>query len=367
MSKKRLYKFQTETDYRKAKSNLFDIPNVSVVVESNKTYVNSIYHSKQKAEAGDIIASHTFEDGTTEMAFIDPVGYDTTSSYWTPEAIVVVPYSHTGDGTVRAMALKTASLTTPSTGSDTAETMYWGREDLTPFYTYCLSFSDYSDQSSSSTYGLGTEANLPCDMGETDYQNSYDTYTYYPTNGLVAPSPYNNDGSKNDAFFSKGSFSSNTDNCLKELGEYDDSIRLSYLQQLDSSLFTTTSINNTQTYYPAFLTCARYSTTLKPYKFDSSISVYKNLKNGNMPWYLPSIGELIFGTVRKKRINYALEKVGSSIYDLSQFYSSTTAFFSSSENVITNQNVWIIMNRQTVNTVELSTRNDLSAVPFCRY
>ena len=54
-----------------------------------------------------------------------PEAFDKTDPYWVADAVVVVPYSHTGDGTVRAMGLNYASVNTPATGG-AASGICWG-------------------------------------------------------------------------------------------------------------------------------------------------------------------------------------------------------------------------------------------------
>lgn len=368
MSKKRLYKFQTQSDYNTAKSNHFDVPNVSVIVENGKTIINNAYTSKETAKCGDIIASHTNEDGSIEQGWLDPIAYDTANDYWIPEAVVVVPYSHTGDGTVRAMALKYASITTPSEGSSVAggETMYWGKDTYSPDAQGVFTFDDYTQQTSDATFGTYQNGLLPTDYLETStrLQNPYDTITYYPAKTTKAcPSPFLEDETKNDAFYGLGVYASvaKTSNALAYISSIER--QLQYLKLVNTAQFTNSSIENEQAFYPAFVACARYSTILKPYSYNSSLSTEQNLRNGNINWYLPDIGELAYCYVRKKRISYSLNKIGSVVTNAETGISSTT-YFDSSGNY---GDIWRISGGYVIPYNGDTNQQYNNIIPFCMY
>ena len=63
MATKHLRNFQTESDYKTAKKNHLVLPNVSSVEESGNVYINGRFTTKQKAEAGTIIAYHEHSTG----------------------------------------------------------------------------------------------------------------------------------------------------------------------------------------------------------------------------------------------------------------------------------------------------------------
>ena len=324
MATKHLLNFKTEADYKTAKRNHLVLPNVSSVEESGNTYINGRFTSKQAAEAGTIIAYHEHSTGEKEIKYIVPEAFDKNDLYWKADAIVVVPYSHTGDGTVRAMGLNYASLTTPSTGGD-GDSITWGaymyNEELQN-YSGCIKFSNYNDQTFSS-YGINANANLPSDSFTNsvsgDKVNPYDRETGYKetVSSNFAPSPYNEDGSKNDAYHSLGAFASVTENCLKDMDGKGNTLKI--LRNLNQDYLSQTLYANTldnhqtnSTYgnlFPAACACARYSSVLKPCSFDPTKTLEENITT--MPWYLPSCGEIGYIMARKARIDYAIKQVNA--------------------------------------------------------
>ena len=344
MATKHLLKFKTEADYKTAKRNHLVLPNVSSVAESGNTYINGRFTSKQAAEAGTIIAYHEHLTGEKEVKYIVPEAFDKNDPYWKADAIVVVPYSHTGDGTVRAMGLKYASLTTPSTGGN-EDNIVWGAyraiEELQD-YSGCINFSNYEDQTFSS-YGISTNVNLPSDSFSGKKVNPYDTETVYPEmTSNYAPSPYKEDGSKNDAYHSLGAFVDVTENGLKDMDGKGNTLKiLRSLNQdyLGQTLYANTLDNDrrkdyngiTLDLFPAACACARYSSVLKPCSFDPTKTLEENITT--MPWYLPSCGELGYVMARKARIDYAIEQVGAT--KLSETYT-----WSSSKN--NTNSVWYL-------------------------
>ena len=313
MATKHLLNFKTEADYKTAKRNHLVLPNVSSVEESGNTYINGRFTSKQAAEAGTIIAYHEHLTGEKEIKYIVPEAFDKNDQYWKADAIVVVPYSHTGDGTVRAMGLKYASLTTPSTGGN-EDNIVWGAyraiEELQD-YSGCINFSNYEDQTFSS-YGISTNVNLPSDSFSGKKVNPYDTETVYPEmTSNYAPSPYKEDGSKNDAYHSLDV----TENGLKDMDGKDNTLKI--LRNLNPDYLSQTlyagTLANAQTHptygnlFPAACACARYSSVLKPCSFDPTKTLEENITT--MPWYLPSCGEIGYIMARKARIDYAIKQV----------------------------------------------------------
>ena len=310
------------------------LPNVSSVEESGNTYINGRFTSKQAAEAGTIIAYHEHSTGEYEVKYIVPEAYG--DPYWKADAIVVVPYSHTGDGTVRAMGLNYASLTTPSTGGD-GDSIMWGaymdNEELQN-YSGCIKFSNYNDQTFSS-YGINANANLPSDSFTNsvsgDKVNPYDRETGYKetVSSNFAPSPYNEDGSKNDAYHSLGAFVDVTENGLKDMDGKDNTLKI--LRNLNPDYLSQTlyagTLANAQTHptygnlFPAACACARYSSVLKPCSFDPTKTLEENITT--MPWYLPSCGELGYVMVRLARIQYALSQVGAITLEENTTWSSS--------------------------------------------
>ena len=328
MATKHLLNFQTESDYKTAKKNHLLLPNVSSVEESGNVYINGRFTSKQQAEAGTIIAYHEHSTGEKEIKYIVPEAFDKNDPYWKADAVVVVPYRHTGDGTVRAMGLNYASVNTPATGGDLRNEILWGADfDIEGFTDYSggINFDNYNDQTSSSTYGTSPLVYLPSDAFDGDKVNPYDTETIYDSiSDTYSPSPYNEDGSKNDAYHSLGAFASVTDNVLRDMDGKGNTLAILrtldqeylgqtlYAEALDNLPFKTYN-GKTLNLFPAACACARYSSVLKPCTFDTNKTLEENI--ATMPWYLPACGEVGYSIVRQARIQYAMEQVGATTYD----------------------------------------------------
>ena len=342
MSEKHLFKFQSENDYKIAKKNHLVIPNVSTIVETGNTYINTPFVSKENAEVGDIIVFHEETDGTKTVRFMKPEAFDKNDGYWTADAIVVVPYSHTGDGTVRAMALKYASTDTPSEGTEAKRTSDYITFGATAEiqnakqYNNYVSFTSIQGQTIEDEIALqdifyiltaGSPVDTLSEMegGYENVLNPFDTETRYGYNSDVTnylPSPFNNDGSKSDAYHSTGAFSDFASN--NPLGDMDgDKNTLAILKNLnqdylEESLYAET-LDNQQTktvddvvinLFPLASACARYSSVLKPCVFDTSKTLEENIKT--MPWYMPSAGELGYMRSRIAKIRYSIDKIKSS-------------------------------------------------------
>ena len=349
MATKHLLNFKTEADYKTAKRNHLVLPNVSSVEESGNTYINGRFTSKQAAEAGTIIAYHEhLTTGEKEIKYIVPEAFDKNDTYWKADAIVVVPYSHTGDGTVRAMGLNDASLTTPSTGGN-GDSIMWGAyraiEELQD-YSGCINFSNYNDQTFSS-YGISPNVKLPSDSFSGKKVNPYDTETVYPEmTSNYAPSPYNEDGSQNDAYHSLGAFARVTENGLKDMDGKGNTLKIlrslnqDYLNQtlyadsLDNAQTKTTADGITLNLFPAACACATYSTILKHCNIDISKTLEENIADNAMPWYLPSCGELGYMMVRLARIQYALSQADGIALGTNQILLSSTEYGTNSSNLV---------------------------------
>ena len=325
MSEKHLFKFQQESDYKTAKRNHLILPNISTIVESGNTYINSDFATKETAEAGDIVVYHEEENGTKTVRIMKPEVFDKNDDYWTADSIVVVPFKHTGDGSVRVMALNYASVLTPSEGGNGEAITVGNNSDRIDPTDMCLdfvTFSSYDEQTDADTYGLTEDGNMPSDSLDSSKHNPYDEETNYSQSASqkFLPSPYNNDGSMNNAYHSLGVYSmynqpfknmdgrKNTETALKNIGN-DSAI---YAQTVDQDILLS----------PTFVACARYSSVLKPCTFDSNKTVEENLET--MPWYLPSAGELGYYMARKGRIDYALQQIGKTLPEGDVKLSSST-------------------------------------------
>lgn len=340
MATKKILKFKTKDDYKIAKKNHLVRPNVSSIEESGDIHINGRFVSKEKAEAGTIIAYHEHTNGEKEIKYIVPEAFDKNDNYWTADAVVVVPYSHTGDGTVRAMGLNYASCNTPSTG-DTGNPIVWGANiDIAGVskYSGVIKFANHNDHTSS--YGPTPISSLPTYNGECFIQNTYDTETCYYNHSNLAPSPYNEDGSKNNAYHSSGTFASVTNNVLKDMDGKGNTFKiLRTLNQdyLGQTLYGDT-LDNAQAkdydgitleLFPAACACARYSSVLKLCTIDVSKTLEENITANAMPWYLPACGEIGYLIVRRPRIEYAMAQIGAP-YDYTKLLASSSRSYGNS-------------------------------------
>ena len=391
MSEQHLFKFQTENDYKTAKRNHLLLPNVSTVVETGNTYINSEFVPKELAEAGDIVVFHE-ENGEKIVRYMKPEYFDKEDGFWTADSIVVVPYSHTGDGTVRVMALNYASLQTPAEGGE-AEEMVFGI-GLTPEqlkqYGAFLSFSSIDGQTFEDTVGMSDDGILPSDAIDGEL-NPFDIETYYDSElaigGNFLSSPYNNDETKNEAYHSMGDFSvfnntpftdmdgkANTQNIIKWLDTdtlqyslYADTIQNNELGEADGQTFQM---------YPSAIACARYGSVLKPCVFNPSNSLEENLKT--MPWYLPSAGEIGYYIARKARLEYALSQVGVNLTENDMEIATSTTMkrmLPSNEEIAnplpiphpTDTDVYVVGASADGKMAYYNTKEkELCAIPFCK-
>lgn len=394
MSVQHLFKFQTESDYKTAKNNHLIIPNISNVIESGKTYISSKFSTKETAEIGDIIVFHEETDGTKTIRYMKPEAFDRTDGYWTADAIVVVPYNHTNDGTVRAMALKYASVTTPEEGSEKGEFITWGAKieiDGLKQYGGKTTFSSIEDQTFDSTVTVESEydtVDLPTDdlFSEGVIVNPYDRQTCYIAEAAeedykICSSPFNNDGTPNDAYHSTGDFSIFTENLLQDMDGAENTLTiLKELDQnhLDQTLYAQT-LDNEQTktvdgevleLYPVASACARYGSVLKPCVFDTSKSVEENI--ATMPWYAPSAGELGYVVVRKARILYALTQVlGNLDGRKGGVFTSTVGKIGKTVDVFYPEgamsgNAVTFESTMEYNMIDSNNRGN-AAIPFCKF
>ena len=182
---------------------------------------------------------------------------------------------------------------------------------------------------------LHCDINLPSDAFSGDKINPYDTNTIYRGAPDYAPSPYNEDGTKNDAYHSLGAFAGVTDNVLRDMDGKGNTLAIlralnqEYLAQtLYAETLDNTTFKNyngiTLHLYPAACACARYSSVLKPCTFNPTKTLEENI--ATMPWYLPACGEVGYIIVRQARIQYAMEQVGATTYDTSNYIHSSSVY-----------------------------------------
>lgn len=379
MSEKRLFKFQQESDYNTAKRNHLIVPNISTVVESGNTYINPKFVPREAAESGDIIVYHG-----DEVRYMKPEAFDQNDSFWTPDAIVVVPYKHTNDGTVRAMALNYASTSTPSTGGS-GQDIVFGLKNINDNsnikkYGLFTRFASINDQTPESTISLSGDGYLPSDSFEGT-PNPFDKKTNYSSNasnsGAILSSPFNNYGLLSDAYASRGDFETFTGNPFQDMNGKETTKEI--LKVIDSNniadiLYSQTIINAVETQvggeniylHPCVCACVRYSSVLKPCVFDAQNTLEENLMT--MPWYLPSIGELGYYIARKGVIDYALQQIGKTMTQNNASLASATFAPGEGTRAVSSPDVYTAVT--TTNGYVKYTDADtetLYAIPFCKF
>ena len=275
---KYLRTFETRADYKSAKkAHTLEVPNVSLVKQDYAVYIMPTFTSKESAEAGDIIvyskAAYTawteaeagnakdaaYEKLLGSVRYMKPEHFNADSAkLYVPEAIVAVPYSHTGDGTVRAMSLRHMSAADPENGSTSNTMTTWGAHvDINGItnHTGCAVVSNVAlgDKSTlTSAKATVKPIYLPSDtFTALEVINSDSEYYWNSADETNAPCPYKADGSLNRQYL--GEWGTNgsklTNNCLGDMNgasnteKIIDTLSKAYL---DQTLFAAT-ITNAQT------------------------------------------------------------------------------------------------------------------------
>ena len=228
---------------------------------------------------------------------------------YTPIGVVVIPAEHDVYGTGQAgiMSLAEMNYTTPDTGSSEYQSMHWGG------YGTDTSLPNYDKvilvDNTTSSRGY-----LPSDKftGTT----SLDGVSKYATTSNNAPSPYNADGSRNEAYYTTAY---STANALSDFDGVGNTAVLTELATAQSDWKTATTITNKSDkgYYPAACCCWRFHTA--------------GTSQGQ--WYLPAIGEMGYVINRISAINETINKV-KSVYssvaavgvDTGDFYWSSSEY-----------------------------------------
>ena len=268
---KYLRTFETRADYKSAKkAHTLEVPNVSLVKQDHAVYIMPTFTSKENAEAGDIIvyskAAYTawtkaeagsaknaaYETLLDSVRYMKPEHFNADSAeLYVPEAIVAVPYSHTDDGTVRAMSLRHMSPDDPENGSTGNTTTVWGANvDIS-------GITNHSNGAVVSNVALGDKSTLsnanstylPSDtFTALEVINSDSEYYWNSATGNHAPCPYKADGSLNRQYL--GEWGPNgsklTNNCFGDMNgasnteKIIDTLSKAYL---DQTLFAATITN----------------------------------------------------------------------------------------------------------------------------
>ena len=252
----------------------------------------------EEAAAGDILIL----DGDVKKV-VRFVNYQTDYiiTDYKPIGIVVVPATHTDKGMLNVISLVSMDYNNPDSGSSTSNVgMYWGGygydvsgiSNKTKFPQIATSkdnFGEVQTIKNFSQYGY-----IPSDYFINNNQlviNPFDIATAYgssTTDGFFTPSPYLNDGSRNELYHS----TSDSSNCLADMNgkkNTDAIIEMDNSNSTDWQTATTINLTNGSFHYthPAAQCCWRYHT--------------EGTNQGE--WYLPSCGQIGYFVARFKLIN----------------------------------------------------------------
>ena len=247
------------------------------------------------------------------------------SSNYSPVGVVVIPGSHDvyGDGSCAVMSLKEMNYNVPDNGSPSYVKIQWGQagtdiSTLTNYNQVCY-VSDYGVTINKDVLGVIDYAYLPSDKFTT-VQNPYDKDTYFYLNDdIYAPSPYNDDDTRNPAYYQTASPSS-SNNAMSDFDGMGNTEILCDLATAQSDWKTASSITHEggSGYSPAACCCWRYHT--------------EGTKQGD--WYLPAMGELGYMMVKFNKINQTINTLRSaygSTVGIQVYVSYDGHYWSSSE------------------------------------
>lgn len=346
---KHLKTFETKADYKSAKKNhQLDLPNVSLVKADNSVYITSSFVSKYEAEAGDIVVyskeifdkynsaidetakASYYAELLASVKYVKPEMFDAEmAKTYVPDAIVAVPYSHTDDGTVKAMSLQHMSAADPESGQTGDGGIVWGANvDISGIKNYSggavVSSPDLGDASGLSS---ASPTYLPSDaFTALEVKNSDTEFYWNSTGGNHAPCPYKSDGSFNPRYAGvQPDGITLTDNCFGDMDGASNTKAI--INTLDKKYLNKTlmaeTVTNERTVqtddgvstnnFPAAICCQRYKSVLKPNAVTVTDSGSGDVTINYGDWYFPSAGEVSYTIVSKGRISYALSRINAAL------------------------------------------------------
>ena len=264
-----------------------------------------------KAVAADVCLCNK---STGKLLIVEAAKFNVTEypiSNYSPVGVVVIPGNHNvyGDGSCAVMSLKNMNCNTPDTGSIGFYGIYWGQykvdiSNMTNYNKVCYVGSNGTVNKA--VQGVTDYAYLPSDRFTT-VQNPYDKDTYFSYNDgesviYYAPSPYNEDDTRNSTYYQTSSPSS-SNNALSDFDGVGNTNKLINLATAQTDWKTASTIinNDGKGYSPSACCCWRYHTD--------------GTKQGD--WYLPAMGELGYIMPKLNKINQAIRTLisayGSSV------------------------------------------------------
>lgn len=334
MIENNLLHFENDSTFQTEKTNIKE-DSITFVKDSKKVYThnkeyNMVNWGNLSIVAGDIC----LYDSTNNKKVIAKANKWNTTDYpaerYTPIGVVVVPPSHTDDGTTRIISLASMDYNNPEVGSTDGHVgMAWGGygSDIStlPNLTQAPSIGDSpteltGEQTLKEWLSLGSPK-MSSDYYDNEYRNPYDTATCYARNSACAPSPYLNDGSKNPIYHS-------TDNTGNACADMDGKGNTEKILAVDNGISTDwqtapTIVNNVYNSYNTY-----------PHTAAQCCWRYHTIGTNQGDWYLPSAGELGYLASRWKAINTSINKIFSSGFEaltlsVGYYWRSSTEYSSS--------------------------------------
>ena len=260
--------------------------------------------------AGDICI---VDNNNLEKYFITSDSIECISAEeFTPIGVVVVPASHTDDGTARIVSLAAMDYNNPDSGNISKHVYilwggYYNNVDELPELTQTpyIAANRSNIPNPQEIVGWGRFASYLCSdyyVDETDsVLNPFDSKSAWGdgVHAQLAPSPYLEDGSRNGFYHS----TDDTGNVLADMnGKSNTEIILAVDNSRNTSWQTAETIQdigNNEFIHPAAQCCWRYHT----------------IGTNQGDWYLPSAGELGYLASRRKAINASIDKILASSFN----------------------------------------------------
>lgn len=284
-----LKKYNTLSDWATAKSSL-EYPSVGLIGEDDSV----VYMPPPPIHTLPIKA--VFYDSATGC-FVKMYPDEITEAIptYTPIGVEVIPAEHNvyGTGQAGVMSLAEMSYDTPDAGSSSRQYIYWGG------FPTDTSLPNY-DKVNLVNGTVASSGCLPSDKF-TSTSTSLDGVSEYSNLINSIPSPFNADGSRNEAYYTTAYSTANAFSDFDGIGNTAVLTGLA-ISQSDWRTATTIANNSGAGYYPAACCCWRFHTA--------------GTNKGQ--WYLPSCGEFGYVINRISVINETINKVLS-------VYSSVTA------------------------------------------
>lgn len=226
-----------------------------------------------------------YDSSTNEFVKLYPDQITEAVPTYTPIGVEVIPAEHDVYGTGQAgiMSLAEMNCDTPDIGSSERQRMCWGANGPTSLSNYNkVNLVDGTIE----LYGY-----LPSDQytGATSLDGVSKYYDYATNN---APSPFNADGSRNEAYYTTAY---STANALSDFDGVGNTAVLTELATAQSDWKTASTITETSNagHYPAACCCWRFHTA--------------GTEQGQ--WYFPACGEFGYVINRMSAINETINKV----------------------------------------------------------